>query len=125
MAKHNELGQWGEQFACKYLQEKGYIICERDWKWGKRDIDIIAYNAQHTLLVFVEVKTRAGDTFGSPAQAVDKRKAKSIAAAAHAYVKEHDITDELRFDILSIVGTDATHAIIEHIEDAFNPLLLY
>ena len=42
MAAHNELGKWGEDLATAYLEQKGYTIVERDWKSGRRDIDIIA-----------------------------------------------------------------------------------
>ena len=42
MAAHNELGKWGEDLATTYLEQKGYTIMERDWKSGRRDIDIIA-----------------------------------------------------------------------------------
>ena len=41
MAAHNDTGKWGEDLAAKYLEEKGYTIVERDWKSGRRDIDII------------------------------------------------------------------------------------
>ena len=44
MADHNELGKWGEDLAADYLQRKGYTIIERDWKSGRRDLDIIAFD---------------------------------------------------------------------------------
>ena len=56
MALHNETGKWGEQLACEYLMHEGYRIVERDWKCGKRDIDIVAI--ENDVYVFVEVKTR-------------------------------------------------------------------
>lgn len=124
MAKHNDLGILGEQIAMEYLINKKYSICECDWQFGKRDIDIIAYTPQHNIMVFVEVKTRSDNEITDPKDAVNKKKAKSVAIAANAYVKQHDITDELRFDIISIIGTNKDNCIIEHIEDAFNPMLL-
>ena len=42
MARHNEMGRWGEDVAAEYLRQQGYVIRERDWKSGRRDIDIIA-----------------------------------------------------------------------------------
>ena len=59
MAAHNELGKWGEDKASEFLQLNGYQIIERDWKSGRRDIDIVATNG--TEVVFVEVKTRSND----------------------------------------------------------------
>ncbi|PTL33291.1 endonuclease [Prevotella sp. oral taxon 376] len=124
MAKHNELGKWGEELAERYLIGKGYYIRDHDWKFGKRDLDIIAVSEQQNLLVFVEVKTRQDDKFIEPEAAVDLRKIRNLGIAANAYIKEFALDYEIRFDILTIVGTEAAHARIEHTENAFNPLLL-
>ena len=56
MATHNDLGHWGEDLAAEYLQDKGYIILERDWKSGHRDLDIIALDGD--TVVFVEVSRK-------------------------------------------------------------------
>ena len=74
MAKHNELGKWGEDFAAEYLKEQGYVIRDRDWHCGKRDIDLVAISADLTTIVFVEVKTRTSDEVSEPADAVNKQK---------------------------------------------------
>lgn len=124
MAKHNELGKWGEQLAERYLIDKGYYIRDRDWRFGKRDLDIIAVSEQQNLLVFVEVKTRQNDKFTEPEAAVDPRKIRNLGIAANAYIKEFALDYEIRFDILTIVGTEEADARIEHTENAFNPLLL-
>lgn len=63
MAEHNELGKWGEDEAARFLQRKGFSILERDWRVGKRDLDIIALKEDGKLLVFVEVKTRRNDVY--------------------------------------------------------------
>ena len=52
MAAHNELGQWGENLAAEYLCSKGYVIIDRDWRSGHRDLDIIAEDGD--VVVFVE-----------------------------------------------------------------------
>ena len=124
MAEHNELGKWGEQKAVAYLHEQGYTIRECDWEAGKRDIDIIALSPDGITCVFVEVKTRRSDEITLPSDAVDVKKIKNLGYAADAYVKMHDIQEELRFDIISIVGTSDTNMRIEHVIDAFNPLLI-
>ena len=125
MAAHNELGKWGEEMAVEYLHDKRYIIRECDWKLGKRDIDIIALTPDETEVVFVEVKTRTTDEVAKPEDAVDMRKIRSIGVAANAYVKMCDVVEELRFDIITIVGTTRDNMRVEHIKDAFNPLLLF
>lgn len=124
MATHNDLGKWGEEMAVQHLREQGYTILDRDWRFGHRDLDIVARTPDGIVVVFVEVKTRTSDVVSSPHDAVDARKIKSLGAAANAYVKEFQIWDELRFDIISIIGDRSETALLEHMEDAFNPLLI-
>ena len=123
MATHNELGKWGEATAEQLLRDKGYTIVERDWHSGHRDIDIIARTPDNATLVFVEVKTRTNDDITTPFDAVDLKKIRHIAKSANHYVKMHDIDDMLRFDIVAIVGGPKGIKKIEHMEDAFRPLL--
>lgn len=124
MARHNELGKAGEDFAASYLEHAGYGIIERDWRQGSRDIDIVARTEDGTTVVFVEVKTRSSDAIVRPEDAVDARKIRNLGRAADAYVKERAIWDELRFDLINIVGTAPENFKLEHIIDAFNPLLM-
>ena len=123
MAEHNDLGRWGEEYACEYLQKKGYSIRDRNWRLGKRDLDIVAITEDMMTLVFVEVKTRKWDDLMDPLEAVDRKKIKSIGYCANAYIKESNLEMEFRFDIITIVGTGPQNAEVEHIEDAFNPCL--
>ena len=116
MAAHNELGKWGEDLAVAYLQGKGYTIIERDWKSGRRDIDIIAKDETGTI-VFVEVKTRRNHLFGEPEEAIDHKKIQSLQQAINHYIKFRHINNEVRFDIISIVGTIGSEPEINHIKD--------
>ena len=115
MAAHNELGKWGEDRAADYLQRKGYTIIERDWKSGKRDLDIIAQDGN--VIVFVEVKTRRNRLYGEPEESVDYHKLQNLQQAISHYVKFKHIRQEIRFDIISIVGTVGTDPDIQHIQD--------
>lgn len=124
MASHNDLGKWGEEMAAQHLREQGYTILDRDWRLGHRDLDIVARTPDGTTVVFVEVKTRTSDVVSRPQDAVDARKIRSLGAAANAYAKEFQLWDELRFDLISIIGDRAETAVLEHVEDAFNPLLI-
>ena len=124
MAEHNDLGRWGEEEAVKYLKKKGYVIYERDWKIGKRDLDIIAKSEDSMCLVFVEVKTRQSAELKEPEFAVDCRKQRNLAIAANAYIKSHPTSLDVRFDIITIIGSHSLIERIEHIEDAFNPMLI-
>ena len=125
MAAHNDLGKWGEEMAAEYLQQKGYRIIERDWRSGARDIDIIAQAPDLSTLVFVEVKTRKSEALMRAADAVNPTKARNIALSANNYVKMCHVDALLRFDIITIVGTNAQNMKLEHIIDAFNPMQLF
>lgn len=128
MADHNDIGDWGEEYAAEYLQQNGYIIMERDWHYGKsqRDIDIICKTADGTTVVFVEVKTRSHEEVTNPEDAVDIKKIRHIGKAADNYVKMNNVVEELRFDIISITGRKGTNNIqLKHIVDAFNPVLFF
>lgn len=123
MAQHNRLGRWGEDKAAEYLRRKGYDILERDWKHGRRDIDIIA--RKDDTLVIVEVKTRSNTDYTEPQAAVDRRKIMSISLSANAYVRQRRINAALRFDIITVVGFDDDSCQITHIEDAFLPAAVW
>nr|WP_288330178.1 YraN family protein [uncultured Prevotella sp.] len=124
MAEHNELGKWGEELAAKYLEQKGYVIRDRDWRQGKLDLDIVAVADDGETVVFVEVKARKTNAFGQPEQAVDAKKIKRLARAADSYVKSLGVSAPLRFDIVSIIGDQEEAQTIEHIVDAFNPMVI-
>lgn len=115
MATHNDMGKWGEDLAEAYLERRGYTIVERDWKSGRRDIDIIARD--NDVVVFVEVKTRRNRLFGEPEDAIDYRKRQNLQQAINHYVKFRNIRQEIRFDIISVVGTIGTEPDIQHIQD--------
>ena len=113
----------GEDFAARYLAQQGYDIMERDWQQGSRDLDIIARTPDSITVVFVEVKTRTSDEIMLPEEAVTPQKIRHLGLAAHAYVQEKVLDDEVRFDIINVIGTSPDNFQLEHIEDAFNPLL--
>jgi putative endonuclease len=119
MAKHNELGAQGEQMAVELLVKKGYDILERNWRFHRHEVDVIARIAD--TIVFVEVKTRSERFLEEPEMAVTKTKQKSIITAANEFLISRDLDFEARFDIVSIVIYPGGTA-IDHIEDAFYPL---
>lgn len=124
MAEHNDFGKWGEDEAAHFLERKGYVILEKDWRLGKRDLDIIALTEDQSTIVFVEVKSRDNNAFQEPEEAVDVPKMRNLAIAANGYIKQNGISLDVRFDIISIVGKISHLESISHIEDAFNPLLI-
>lgn len=120
IAQPYRLGLRGEDLAASYLESKGYKILDRRKRIGGIEIDIIA--SASGLIVFVEVKTRASDRLASPEQAVDQKKQRRMIAAADLYVRERNLSCEVRFDIVSVVANPLQED-IRHIEGAFLPFV--
>ena len=116
MAKHNELGELGEDLAVEELEKNGYEIVERNWRYKKAEIDIIARKDE--VLAIVEVKTRSSDYFGDPQDFVNTKKIKMLVEAVNEYVVSKDLEVEVRFDIIAII-INQNKLTLEHLEDAF------
>ena len=115
-----QLGRDGENLAVAHLRENGYEIVERNWRFGKLEIDIIARKGN--VLSIVEVKTRSGDYFGEPEDGVTKAKERFLATAADHYIISRNLDVEVRYDIISIVIHNGRHE-LKMIEDAFYPYM--
>ena len=118
-------GLWGEREAERHLTAKGYKILGRRFRVGRRDeIDLIA-RIDNTL-VFIEVKTRAGEDFGRPFSAVDRAKRFHLARAAVRYLQRLKTQPgSFRFDVVEIIGAkNGAEPVVRHIENAF-PLPKY
>ncbi len=101
MAEHLEIGRMGEQEAAKYLKQKGYYIIQSNFRCKLGEIDLIAKHKD--TLVFIEVKTRKNNLYGTPGQAVNKTKQKKIIKTALYYLKLNDLYHEnIRFDIVEV-----------------------
>ena len=116
MAKHNELGELGEDLAVEELEKNGYEIVERNWRYKKAEIDIIA--RKNEVLAIVEVKTRSNDYIGNPQDFVSPKKIKMLVEAVNEYVVSKDLDVEVRFDIIAII-INQNKLTLEHLEDAF------
>lgn len=113
----NKTAKTGEDKACKYLQNQGYKIIERNFRRGYGEIDIVAIDKD--CLVFVEVKTRTSDKFGTPFEAITYFKLKSLIKTAQLYKKLNpNLPDALRIDALSVkLFHDNNAENIEHIKN--------
>jgi putative endonuclease len=116
MAAHNELGKKGEQLAIDFLIKNEYKILEKNYRYLKAEVDIIAQ--KENTLVVVEVKTRSTDYFGDPQDAVNPKKIKHLVSAIDYYIIDKDLDVEVRFDIIAIIHQN-NKTRIEHLEDAF------
>lgn len=96
-----QLGKYGEMLAARIVAENGYRIVETNFRCKTGEIDIIAQrgNCYH----FVEVKTRMGDAYGHPAEAVTKQKQHKIIQAAKSYLHMKQIANvQVQFDVIEI-----------------------
>ncbi|MEQ6124306.1 YraN family protein [Pseudotenacibaculum sp. MALMAid0570] len=116
MAKHYELGKIGEELAAEFLLKEKYIILEKNWRFQKAEVDIIAQKGE--VLTVVEVKTRSTDDFGNPQDFVSKKKIQLLVKAIDEYVIQNDLDIEVRFDIIAITKNNSKFD-IEHLENAF------
>lgn len=116
--KQQLLGQKGEELATHYLQDKGYKILAQNYRCIFGELDIVAM--QRSVLVFIEVKTRSSNNFGSAASAVNYRKQQQISRAAQHYLTENSYNDcDARFDVVAITRGTKDQFEVDHIVDAF------
>jgi putative endonuclease len=111
------IGNVGEDIAARFLANQGFEIIERNYRYERSEVDIVARDSN--VLVFVEVKARRSRKFGEPEDAVTERKRKRLLKVAEGYLYEHKIENvECRFDVLSIFfhGGETD---IKHIKNAF------
>lgn len=107
MTKKNnrQTGARYEQMAGAYLESLGYMVLEYNYRCKAGEIDIIARDGEY--LVFCEVKYRADESKGMPAEAVDFRKQRVISVCALHYITVHELYDlPCRFDVVGILGRD-------------------
>lgn len=98
-----EIGKWGENLACKYLEENNYKVIERNFLCRQGEIDIVARDFLNNELVFIEVKTRSNFKYGNPADAVDKHKQRHMMQAIKYYLyKNHVQNMPIRVDVLEV-----------------------
>ncbi|MDN3595706.1 YraN family protein [Zunongwangia endophytica] len=116
MASHNELGKKGERLAIAFLEENGYEVLEKNYRFQKAEVDIIAFKEE--ILVGVEVKTRSTSIFGNPQDFVKSGQIQRLVLAMNHYAETKNLDVEIRFDIVAIIK-NASGTRIEHIEDAF------
>ena len=123
MATTREQGQYTEELACQYLEKKGFKLIDKNFNCRLGEIDLIMKD--NDSLVFVEVRYRRSNNFGSGAESVTANKQSKLIKTASLYLQQHDKFNKnpARFDIVSITGTIETNDIniidFDWIENAF------
>ena len=110
-------GRRGEEIALRHLENNGYRILERRFRTRFGEIDLIADEGGD--LVFVEVKTRTGHSFGSPEEAVDQRKQRRLVRLARAYLQKRRWEDRsCRFDVVAVLLIPGERERVRVVRDA-------
>lgn len=117
MKNKTQIGSLGEEIAASYLKKNNYKIIERNFKKRYGEIDIIAIHTD--TLVFIEVKTRNSDEFGTPLEAITYRKLSILIKTAQFYKLSHPkLPDRLRIDAIAInLFEDNNAKKIEHVKN--------
>ena len=109
-------GKDGEDAAADFLVAKGYEIVERNFRFQRSEIDLIA--KKENWLIFVEVKARSSTAFGHPESFVDQHKITNVLLAADEYIHRHNWMGQVRYDVISVQLIKGKVEIV-HFEDAF------
>ena len=110
------LGRRGEDIAHRYLQRSGMVVVARNYRTpgGSGEIDLVGWD--HGTLVFVEVKSRASDEYGSPDRAVGEEKRRHILRAARHYARHAEAPwENIRFDVVNVIFD--TPPLVTHLKD--------
>lgn len=110
-------GRAGEKVVADYIKSRKMKVIKRNYVTPFGEIDIIAEDDDY--IVFIEVKTRSGDRYGAPSEAVDKTKRKHIVDSAKYYLKVTNSTEVFtRFDVAEVFSDNGSYT-VSYIEDAF------
>jgi putative endonuclease len=120
MSSPNDVGDRGEDLAASFLQEAGYRVLERNYRFERNEVDLVCLDPEKGgEVVFVEVKTRTGRGYGPPEASVTDEKQASLIEVSRAYLHERRLDGApARFDVVAILLTDGDPH-IEHYENAF------
>lgn len=103
-----DIGRRYEDQAALFFERSGYEILERNWRAGRKEIDLIVRNRE--VVAFVEVKAAISDKYGHPSEKVDARKQQHLIEAARRFITEKEIAGvDLRFDVITFTGGKLEH----------------
>lgn len=122
MARHNKLGQAGEQAACEFLIARGYTVRETNWREGRLEIDIIAQEPTANRLHIVEVKTRSSIEHFDPMGSITRAKIRNLVNAANGYIQYYQLKMSVQYDVMILEGKEPDFK-IHYVPNAFQPPL--
>lgn len=118
MARKDDLGRQGEEWAADYLIRDGYAVIERNWRCRDGEVDLIV--ARGDEVVFVEVKTRSGLRFGHPFEAITVAKLARLRRLAGAWCEQSEVRPaRIRIDVIAVIAPAGVVPVIEHLTGVF------
>jgi putative endonuclease len=114
MRSKDALGRRGEQAAAEYLRAAGFRILDRNWRCAEGELDIVAVHGRS--LVVCEVKTRSGNRYGSPLEAISREKQRRLRRLAVSWLVAHGVLfDQVRIDVVGITRDRSGEFSVEHV----------
>jgi len=115
-ASRRTLGAYGEDVAARLLTlEHGMVLLDRNWRCPEGELDLVLRDRD--VLVACEVKTRRGDSCGSPHEAVDPVRLERLHRLVWRWAEEHDLRpEEVRVDLVAVLRPRRGASIVEHVE---------
>ena len=110
-------GNYGESLAFDFLQQQGFVVLERNWRYKHCEVDIICQ--KNNILHFVEVKTRTNQKFGNPEESISQKKMNALKKVAEEYLIQHTEFVQIQFDVVAIKLNNHIIEDIFFIEDVF------
>ena len=116
-------GKWAEDLVSRWYEQHGYVIIARNWRCKRGELDVVA--CKDGVLVVCEVKARASNAFGTPAEAVTRAKQLKVRRATTDFrtsLRESNDplltlvknAQKVRFDVACVLGTQ-----LEILQDIF------
>lgn len=113
MGRRQEIGRYGEDVAARYLADRGITVLARNWRCRLGELDIVARDGD--ALVICEVKTRSGNGYGSPLEAVTPIKLARLHRLAAAFLAESGLrVPRVRIDCVGVLRPPRGAASVEY-----------
>jgi putative endonuclease len=112
------LGDRGEEIAARFLERAGWTVLDRNFRVGRKEIDLVVRRGD--TVAFVEVKSRSGAGYGHPLEAITWKKRREIHQVAAGWIDRHPMTAvTYRFDAVAVSFRRDGPPLVEHVEDAW------
>lgn len=113
-ARKQALGAYGETLAARHLVATGMVLLDRNWRGRHGEIDLVL--RERDVLVICEVKTRSSDDYGTPHEAVDRRKLDRLRRLAAEWLRAHEVhPSDVRIDLVAVLRPRRGPSRVEHV----------